>query len=97
MLSETDVRNKEKIMERKSLYSQLQKQLEQMKKGMKDRDGTIETLQRQLVQAGIKDKVNVGSMEVRKDVLETKAQQKYYRKVLDDDRKKNLQESKEKQ
>lgn len=96
MLSETDVRGKEKIMERKSLYSQLKKQLEQMDKAMKDRDGTIETLQRQLVQAGIKDKVNVGSMEVKKDVLETKAQQKYYRKVLDDDRKKNLQESKEK-
>lgn len=97
MLSETDVRNKEKIMERKSLYSQMKKQLDQMQKVMKDRDGTIETLQRQLVQAGIKDKVNVGSMEVKKDVLETKAQQKYYRKVLDDDRKKNLQESKEKQ
>lgn len=96
MLSETDVRGKEKIMERKSLYSQLQKQLDQLQNAMKDKEGTIETLQRQLVQAGIKDKINTGSMEVKKDVLETKAQQKYYRKVLDDDRKKNLQESKEK-
>tara|TARA_R110002012_G_scaffold78822_1_gene200698 strand:- start:5955 stop:8165 length:2211 start_codon:yes stop_codon:yes gene_type:complete len=96
MLSETDVRNKENIIERKSLYSQLQKQLEKMTEAMKDRDGTIETLERQLVQAGIKDKINVGSMEVKKDVLETKAQQKYYRKVLDDDRKNNLQKSKEK-
>ena len=97
MLSETDVRNKDKVIERKSLYSQLQKQLEQMKKAMKDRDGTIETLQRQLVQAGIKDKVNVGEMEVRKDVLQTKAEQKFYRRLLDEDRKNNLQKSKEKE
>ena len=82
MLSETDIRNKEKIMERKSMVSQMQGQLESMKEMTKEKDGTIETLQRQLVQAGIKMKVGDASMEVRKDVLETEAQQKLLRGML---------------
>jgi hypothetical protein len=48
------------------------------------------------VQAGIRHNIETGSKEVDRDMMETKAQQKYYRKVLDDDRKNNLQESKEK-
>ena len=78
MIGETDIRNKERIIERKSLYSQLQ----QMQEAVKDKDGTIETLTRQLVQAGIKDKVRTGEVEVRKDVLETEAQQKLLRGLL---------------
>ena len=35
-------RNKERIIERKSLYSQLQSQLQQMEEAIKDKDGTIE-------------------------------------------------------
>ena len=95
VLAETDVRNKEQIAERKSLYSQLQGQLENMQEEVKDRDGTIETLERQLVQAGIKNKVMQGSMEVGKQVydtkgsiykeeLETKAKQKHLRKMMDE-------------
>jgi DNA-binding MarR family transcriptional regulator len=49
---------------------------------MKDKDGTIETLQRQLVQAGIKMKVGEASNEVRKDVLQTEAQQKLLRNMM---------------
>jgi hypothetical protein len=49
---------------------------------LKDRDGTIETLSRQVVQAGIKDKVRTADTEVRKDVLETEAQQKYLRSLM---------------
>jgi len=82
MLSETDIRNKEKIMERKSMVSQMQSQLQSMQEMVKDKDGAIETLQRQLVQAGIKMKVGDASMEVRKDVLETEAQQKLLRGML---------------
>ena len=82
MLSETDIRNKEKIMERKSMVSQMQSQLQSMQEIVKDKDGAIETLQRQLVQAGIKMKVGDASMEVRKDVLETEAQQKLLRGML---------------
>jgi len=96
MLSETDVRGKENIIERKSLYSQLQSQLEQLEEAVKDKDGTIETLSRQLVQAGIRHNIETGSKEVDREIMESKAQQKFYRKVLDEDRKNNLQKSKEK-
>ena len=64
------------------MYSQLQGQLESMQEAIKDKDGTIETLQRQLVQAGIKMKVGDAANEVRKDVLETEAQQKLLRGMM---------------
>ena len=82
MIAETDIRNKDKIIERKSMYSQLQGQLSSLQDSMKDKDGTIETLQRQLVQAGIKMKVGEASGEVRKNVLQTEAQQKLLRGLL---------------
>ena len=82
MIAETDIRNKDKIIERKSMNSQLQGQLSSLEEAMKDKDGTIETLQRQLVQAGIKMKVGDATNEVRKDVLETEAQQKLLRGML---------------
>ena len=64
------------------MYSQMQQQLEQLTEAMKDKEGTIETLERQLVQAGIKMKVGDAGNEVRKDVLETEAQQKLLRGML---------------
>ena len=82
MIGETDIRNKEKIIERKSMYSQLQGQVSSMEEAIKDKDGTIETLERQLVQAGIKMKVGEASNEVRKDVLQTEAQQKLLRGMM---------------
>ena len=57
VLAETDIKKKDLIAKRKSIYSQLQGQLSQMQEALKDKDGTIETLERQLVQAGIKGKV----------------------------------------
>ena len=71
VLAETDIRNKEKIMQRKSLYAQLTEQLEQLQESVKDKDGTIETLERQLVQAGIQDKVRNAEAEIRKGVTQT--------------------------
>jgi len=82
MIAETDIRNKEGIVERKSLYSQLQGQLESMQEAVKDKDGTIETLERQLVQAGIKMQVGQASNEIRKDVIDTQAQQKLLKGML---------------
>ena len=82
MLSETDIRNKEKIVERKSMLSQMQGQLQSIQELVKEKNGTIETLQRQLVQAGIKMKVGDAGNEIRKDVLETEAQQKLLRGML---------------
>jgi hypothetical protein len=66
VLAETDVRNKEQIAGRKSQLAQLQGQLQQVQEAIKDKDGTIETLERQLVQAGIKGKVMQAEMEITK-------------------------------
>ena len=85
MLGETDVRNKKGIMERKSLYAQLQSQVKNMEEALKDKEGTIETLSRQLIQAGIKGKIHEKDVEERKDLLETKAQQKLYRNIMKND------------
>ena len=73
VLAETDLRNKEKIAERKSLLSQLQGQLQSMEESIKDKEGTIETLERQLVQAGIKGKVKDAEMEIHKKKIEAES------------------------
>lgn len=76
VLAETDVRNKEQIAQRKSLYAQLSGQVEQLSEAVKDKDGTIETLERQLVQAGIKGKVMQAEMEINKTKVETQGELK---------------------
>jgi|TARA_R100000049_G_C1924530_1_gene69168 hypothetical protein len=73
-LAETDVRNKEKIAQRKSIYSQLRGQIQGMEESIKDKDGTIETLERQLVQAGIKNKIMQASVEINKKKEEVKGE-----------------------
>jgi len=95
MLAETDIRNKKQVIERKSMYSQLQGQVSSMEEAIKDKDGTIETLERQLVQAGIKMKVGEASNEVRKNVLETEAQQKLLRGMMKSEFDRRKQELKE--
>ena len=96
VLAETDIKNKDKIAARKSMYSQLSGQVEDMKKQMQDKEGTIETLERQLVQAGIKNKVMQGQVEVskqtqdsrsaiKKEELESKAMQKLLRQMMKND------------
>ena len=74
VLAETDIKNKDKIVQRKSLYSQLQGQLSRLQEAVKDKDGTIETLERQLVQAGIKGKVMQADIEINKKKEEVKSQ-----------------------
>ena len=98
VLAETDIRNKEQIVKRKSLYSKLQGQVSQLDEKIKDQAGTIETLERQLVQAGIKNKIMQGNVEVSKKVhdskssvykeeLENRAQLKHLRKEMDKENK----------
>ena len=93
VLAETDLRNKEGIAKRKSMYAQMQGQISSMEESLKDQAGTIETLERQLVQAGIKGKIMQGEMELEKNkqdvrgsresaLLKTEAQQKLLRNVL---------------
>jgi len=96
VLAETDLRNKEGIAKRKSLYSQLQGQIAQMEEAISDKEGTIETLSRQLVQAGIKSKVMQGEMELEKNkqdirgsrqdqLTQTKGEQKLLRGLMKND------------
>jgi hypothetical protein len=98
VLAETDIRNKEQIVKRKSMYAQLQSQIKSMEKDMQDKEGTIETLERQLVQAGIKNKIMQGDVEVNKRTndaktniakqeFETTSAQKFLRKVMDNETK----------
>ena len=65
----------------------------QMSEEVKDQAGTIETLERQLVQAGIKGKVMQGAIELEKNkqdvrgsrqssLLQTEAEQKLLRNVM---------------
>ena len=53
-----------------------------MEESLKDKEGTIETLERLLVQAGIRMKVGQASNEIRKDVIDTQAQQKLLKGML---------------
>tara|TARA_R100001594_G_scaffold123799_2_gene160422 strand:+ start:2902 stop:5193 length:2292 start_codon:yes stop_codon:yes gene_type:complete len=76
VLAETDIRNKEQIAQRKSMLAQLQSQLGQMEEALKDKEGTIETLERQLVQAGIKGKVMQAEMEINKQKEQVKGETK---------------------
>ena len=90
LLAETDIKNKESIVKRKSLYSQMQQQIQQLEEKLKNSEGTVETLERQVVQAGIKSKVQAAETEISKkkyqlgsdmdkEFNETKAQQKHLR------------------
>ena len=74
LLAETDIKNKEQIAKRKSMYSQMQGQLGQQEEQIKDLSGTIETLERQLVQSGIKDKVMQAAVEINKKKEEVKSE-----------------------
>jgi hypothetical protein len=106
VLAETDIKNKESIVKRKSLYSQLKGQLAGKDEEIKEKTGTIETLTRQLVQAGIKNKIMQGNVEVSKkthdakssiykDELESKAQMKHFRKEVQNDENKFQQKNKD--
>jgi len=66
VLAETDVRQKDKIAQRKSLYSQMQGQISELSEQVKDKDGQLQTMERQLISAGVKAKVMQVENEMRK-------------------------------
>tara|TARA_Y100000593_G_scaffold7751_1_gene14419 strand:- start:2418 stop:4682 length:2265 start_codon:yes stop_codon:yes gene_type:complete len=95
VLAETDIKNKESIVKRKSLYAQLQSQVASLEEQLKKEKGTNETLERQIVQSNIKNKVMQSDVEVNKqkeasksrimkEELESIAQQKHLRKMKDE-------------
>ena len=76
MIEQTDIRNKKALMQRKSMYSQMQQQIAGMEEQIKDQEGTIETLERQLVQAGIKQKITEASKVIDKELTQTQMEQR---------------------
>tara|TARA_R110002020_G_scaffold227539_13_gene438186 strand:- start:2509 stop:4782 length:2274 start_codon:yes stop_codon:yes gene_type:complete len=96
VLAETDIRNKESIVKRKSVYAQLKSQIGNLEEQLKKEKGTNETLERQIIQSNIKNKVMQADVEVNKqkestksnilkEELESKAKQKSMRTKMDDD------------
>tara|TARA_Y100000310_G_scaffold341761_1_gene441977 strand:- start:956 stop:1963 length:1008 start_codon:yes stop_codon:yes gene_type:complete len=76
VLAEADIKNKDQIAKRKSMMAQLRSALESAQQEIKEGKGTIETLSRQLIQAGIKDKSRMAEHDMRKTILDTGAKLK---------------------
>tara|TARA_R110002012_G_scaffold321224_1_gene548223 strand:- start:1684 stop:3975 length:2292 start_codon:yes stop_codon:yes gene_type:complete len=72
VLAETDIKNKENIVKRKSLYAQMQSKIAELEETVKKEKGTNETLERQIVQSGIKGKVMQAESEIEKKKYDDK-------------------------
>jgi len=81
MIMETEIKNKEALLKRKSIYAQQQQQLQQMEEAIKDKEGTIETLERQLVQAGIKAKIHEADKVIDRQQTQSKEEIKAGQRV----------------
>ena len=86
VLAETDVKQKDKIAERKSLYAQMQKKISSLEKQIKDQAGIRQTLERQLIQSGVKAKVMQVENEVRKNAGDTMVKMKDTQRRMQSDR-----------
>jgi len=84
MLGETDVRNKEQILKRKSVYSQLKSQVDSLEQALKDSRGENETLKRQIVQSEIRDSAGKVESQMDAELNQSKAQQKLLRQRMMD-------------
>ena len=73
-LAETDVKNKEELIKRKSIYAQLSQENEALKEALKQKEGTIETFTRELEHSGIKEKVKKAEVEIDKVVNKVKSE-----------------------
>ena len=103
VLAEADIKDKEQIAQRKSNLAQMRQALEKAQQEIKEGKGTIETLSRQLVQAGIKDKQRMAEHDMRKQLLDTSAKLKGDTAVaranqdLQNERSKDMQRNQEKE
>ena len=84
MLGETDVRGKEQILKRKSIYSQLKAQIEGLENQLKDKMGENETLKRQIVQSEIRGASDEVENQMKDELVKSKAQQKLMRQRMAD-------------
>ena len=71
-IQQSDIPNKEALIERKSMLSQAQSQIRSYEDEIKQLNGDIETLRRQLLQMGLRDELNTASKEVDRSKTETK-------------------------
>lgn len=81
-VAELDITGKEALLQRKSLYVQLQQQMQSMDAEIKRLKGTNETLERQLVQSGIVSKIQEANVEIRSNVADQKAAMEVERQSL---------------
>lgn len=73
LIAETDISHKEQLIQRKSLYVQLQNTIQQQADRIKQLSGDVETLSREVVQSGIKNKTLQSTSEIAKATAEYKA------------------------
>ena len=85
MLIQTDIPDKDAIIERKSIYAQQQSAIESLEDKIKQLEGDNDTLKRQLIQSGIKMKVQDAMMEIDRSKSETKMADKLFQERLRDE------------
>lgn len=87
-VQETDIKNKEALLNRKSMLAQSQQQVQAMDEEIKQLNGDVDTLRRQLLQMGIKDELSTAKMEIDRAKTETKAMDKLVQERMRDSLKK---------
>jgi hypothetical protein len=93
-VQETDIKNKEALLNRKSMMAQAQNQIEAQEEEIKALNGDIDTLRRQLLQMGIKDELSSAKMEIDRTKTETKAMDKLIQERMRDSLKQSREEMK---
>jgi hypothetical protein len=87
-VQETDIKNKEALLNRKSMLAQSQQQVQAMDEEIKQLNGDVDTLRRQLLQMGIKDELSTAKMEIDRAKTETKAMDRLVQERMRDSLKK---------
>ena len=72
MLAETDIKNKDAILKRKSIYAQMRAKIQQLEEALKNKTGDVETLERQVLQKKIDVSATRVDSEFRKDLVDAK-------------------------
>jgi len=72
-IQETDIKNKEALMNRKSMLAQKDQVIDSQEEQIKQLKGDVDTLRRQLLQMGLKDELSKAKMEIDRSKTETKA------------------------
>jgi hypothetical protein len=84
-IQEIDIKNKEALIERKALVNRLQGEIKSYEDEIKQLNGDIETLRRQIIQSGIRDEVRQAGVEVDRSKTETKMADKLMQERLRDE------------